>query len=94
LPHHALDVIVGRAGRHLRGLRHLFVDGIGVAAGDAEQASIDVDREAAAQSLRDIADRTDFEIDLDAGRNGDGLDRAPYDEGLVFARIHGAFVPW
>jgi hypothetical protein len=38
---------LGRLRRNfsLKVLRHLFVDGIAVAAGDAEQASIDVDRE-------------------------------------------------
>ena len=39
--------------------------------------------------LGDVADGAELQVDLDAGGNGDGLDLALHDDGLVFVGPHG-----
>src|SRR6202522_4220312 len=73
LPYHVLDVLFGGARRDFRRFGRRLADGIAVLAGDAEQVAVDVDREAAAQGLRDVAHRSELEVHLDAGRYGDSL---------------------
>ena len=44
------------SGRQLRRAQRLLADRVAIGARDAEQVALDVDREAAAERLRDVAD--------------------------------------
>src|ERR1700681_3823263 len=89
LPDDALDVLLGGAGRYLGCNGRRLTDRVRLMPGNAEQVSVDVHREAAAQRLSDVAHRAQLQVDFDAGGYGDGLDVALHDNGFIFVRMHG-----
>src|SRR5882724_4918626 len=88
LPDDALDVLFGGAGRYFGCQGRCLTDRVRIMPGDAEQVSVDVYGEAAAQRLRDIAHRTQFQVDFDPGGYGNSLDVALHDDGFIFVRMH------
>ena len=88
VPDDAVDVVVGRAGRQLGRAQRLLADRVAVGPRDAEQVALDVDREAAAERLRDVADAARPQLDLDAGRNDHRLHVAADDDRLVACVAH------
>src|SRR5882757_5139285 len=89
-PDDGLDVFFRCARRHFGSDGGALSDGVRLLAGNAEQVAVDIHREAASQRLGDVADRTEFEVDFDSGGDGDCLDVALHDDGLIFVRLHSS----
>src|SRR6185437_16209965 len=72
LPDELLDVLVAGAFGQFERRRRLLAERVRVGAADAEQVAVDVDREAAAERLRDVADLARRQRDRLALRHHDG----------------------
>src|SRR5690606_29915841 len=87
-PDDGLDVAFARVLGNLGGLERLLADRVGVDAGDAEEIALDINREAAAERLRDESVRAGGQRYLVAGRDQHGVAVSRESHGLVVREIH------
>src|SRR5262249_51645461 len=87
-PRELLYVLGACVGWQLRRLDRFLADGVRILSGDAEQIALEVDGEAAAERLGDVARLARLDFHLLAGGNDHRAYLAVHDEGLILVPSH------